>query len=55
MTLRPGTGTPATAPSGRVIFTEGGKGGVGKTAFMTGLVEWFGARQIGVTVVLERK
>jgi hypothetical protein len=46
MTLRPATGDPATAPSGRVIFTEGGKGGVGKTALMTGLVEWFEARQI---------
>ena len=35
-----------SAPSNRVIFTQGGKGGVGKTAFMTGLVEWFEARQV---------
>lgn len=33
-------------PSSRVIFTEGGKGGVGKTAFTAGLVEWFDANQI---------
>ena len=46
MTLRPDTGDPVPVPSGRVIFTEGGKGGVGKTAFMTGLVEWFEARRI---------
>ena len=37
---------PISGRSSRVIFTEGGKGGVGKTAFMTGLVEWFEARQI---------
>jgi MinD-like ATPase involved in chromosome partitioning or flagellar assembly len=28
-------------PSSRVIFTEGGKGGVGKTAFTSLLVEWY--------------
>lgn len=37
---------PLLEPSSRVIFTEGGKGGVGKTAFTTGLVEWFDANQI---------
>ncbi len=37
---------PVSSPTSRVIFTEGGKGGVGKTTFMTGLVEWFEARQI---------
>jgi MinD-like ATPase involved in chromosome partitioning or flagellar assembly len=37
---------PIPAPSRRVIFTEGGKGGVGKTMFMAGLAEWFEARQI---------
>ncbi len=37
---------PISAPTRRVIFTQGGKGGVGKTAFMTGLVEWFEARQV---------
>ena len=39
------------APSSRVIFTEGGKGGVGKTAFTTGLVEWFEAHQIPYTLL----
>jgi hypothetical protein len=38
-------------PSSRVIFTEGGKGGVGKTAFTTGLVEWFDANQIPYTLL----
>lgn len=38
-------------PSSRVIFTEGGKGGVGKTAFTTILVEWFEARQIPCTLL----
>ena len=32
---------PVPAPTSRVIFTQGGKGGVGKTAFIAGLVEWF--------------
>lgn len=38
-------------PSGRVIFTAGGKGGVGKTAFTSGLVEWFDAHQIPYTLL----
>jgi hypothetical protein len=37
---------PVPAPASRVIFTEGGKGGVGKTAFATALVEWFEAQQV---------
>jgi hypothetical protein len=28
-------------PTSRVVFTEGGKGGVGKTAFTSALVEWY--------------
>ncbi len=40
-----------SAPSSRVIFTEGGKGGVGKTAFATGLVEWFDAHRIPYTLL----
>jgi MinD-like ATPase involved in chromosome partitioning or flagellar assembly len=28
-------------PTSRVVFTEGGKGGVGKTAFSSLLVEWY--------------
>lgn len=39
------------APSSRVIFTEGGKGGVGKTAFTTGLVEWFDSHGIPYTLL----
>src|SRR5579863_9823291 len=27
---------------GRIVFTQGGKGGVGKTAFTSLLVEWYG-------------
>lgn len=42
---------PAPEPSSRVIFTQGGKGGVGKTAFTTGLVEWFDAHQIPYTLL----
>jgi MinD-like ATPase involved in chromosome partitioning or flagellar assembly len=32
---------PAPVPEKRVILSMGGKGGVGKTSFMTGLAEWF--------------
>jgi hypothetical protein len=32
-----------TQPTSRVVFTEGGKGGVGKTAFISTLVEWYAA------------
>lgn len=37
--------TPANgiSPVSRIVFTQGGKGGVGKTAFSTMLVEWYGA------------
>jgi MinD-like ATPase involved in chromosome partitioning or flagellar assembly len=35
---------PQQFPTGRVVFTQGGKGGVGKTAFTSLLVEWY-ARQ----------
>ena len=34
----------AADPMSRVVFTEGGKGGVGKTAFTSGLIDWY-ARQ----------
>ena len=34
------------APSSRVVFTQGGKGGVGKTAFATMLVEWYAHRNV---------
>ena len=32
---------PQSGPTSRVVFTQGGKGGVGKTAFTTMLVEWY--------------
>jgi MinD-like ATPase involved in chromosome partitioning or flagellar assembly len=33
-----------TEPISRVVFTQGGKGGVGKTAFTSLLVEWYAAQ-----------
>jgi MinD-like ATPase involved in chromosome partitioning or flagellar assembly len=35
----------------RVIFTMGGKGGVGKTGLVVALAEWFAAHQIPVTLL----
>ena len=35
----------------RVIFSMGGKGGVGKTSVMTGLAEWFDENQIPVILL----
>ena len=32
---------PQSGPTSRIVFTQGGKGGVGKTAFSTMLVEWY--------------
>lgn len=37
---------PLPEPTSRIIFTQGGKGGVGKTAFVAGLVEWFDSHEI---------
>jgi hypothetical protein len=34
-------GKPAGIPAARVVFTEGGKGGVGKTAVATILADWY--------------
>jgi CobQ/CobB/MinD/ParA family nucleotide binding protein len=34
---------PKAAPLSRVVFTQGGKGGTGKTAFATALVDWYAA------------
>jgi MinD-like ATPase involved in chromosome partitioning or flagellar assembly len=39
-----------TANTKRVVFTMGGKGGVGKTGVMVALAEWFEANQIPVTL-----
>jgi curved DNA-binding protein CbpA/Mrp family chromosome partitioning ATPase len=35
----------------RVVFSMGGKGGVGKTSVMTGLAEWFEENRIPVTLL----
>ena len=35
----------------RVVFTMGGKGGVGKTGFIVALAEWFAANEIPVTLL----
>jgi MinD-like ATPase involved in chromosome partitioning or flagellar assembly len=37
--------------SSRIVFTEGGKGGVGKTAFTTALAEWYRAQHVSVSLV----
>lgn len=39
------------APTKRVVFTMGGKGGVGKTGVMVALAEWFAANEIPVTLL----
>src|ERR1700682_3114914 len=40
-----------TARRKRVIVSMGGKGGVGKTNFMTGLAEWYQDQRIPVTLL----
>jgi hypothetical protein len=40
-----------TEYSKRVVFTMGGKGGVGKTGFVVSLAEWFAANEISVTLL----
>ena len=40
-----------TTPAKRVVFTMGGKGGVGKTGVMVALAEWFAANEIPVTLL----
>jgi len=40
-----------TAYSKRVVFTMGGKGGVGKTGIVVALAEWFQANEIPVTLL----
>ena len=41
----------APQPHKRVVFTQGGKGGVGKTGFMIHLAEWFLANDIPFTLL----
>jgi hypothetical protein len=38
-------------PSSRIVFTQGGKGGVGKTAFSTLLVEWYATQGAPVALI----
>jgi curved DNA-binding protein CbpA len=45
------TGGVAVGAAKRVIFSMGGKGGVGKTSVMTGLAEWFDENRIPVTLL----
>lgn len=40
-----------TGHSKRVVFTMGGKGGVGKTGCMLALAEWFEANQLPFTLL----
>ena len=40
-----------TQPAKRVVFTMGGKGGVGKTGVMLALTEWFEANEIPFTLL----
>src|ERR1700692_704293 len=42
---------PHTDARKRVILSMGGKGGVGKTNFMTGLAEWYQEHEIPVTLL----
>ena len=37
--------------SKRIVFTMGGKGGVGKTGFLVALAEWFAANEIPATLL----
>jgi MinD-like ATPase involved in chromosome partitioning or flagellar assembly len=41
----------APAKNKRVVFTMGGKGGVGKTGLMVALAEWFEANEIPFTLI----
>ncbi len=44
-------GPLAVSAAKRVIFSMGGKGGVGKTSVMAGLAEWFDENQIPVALL----
>jgi MinD-like ATPase involved in chromosome partitioning or flagellar assembly len=45
------TSSLETTISKRVIFTMGGKGGVGKTSFLLALAEWYARNDIPVTLL----
>ena len=38
-------------PTSRIVFTQGGKGGVGKTAFSTLLVEWYDTQNAPLALI----
>ena len=38
-------------PTSRVVFTQGGRGGVGKTAFSTLLVEWYRTKNAPLALI----
>ena len=40
-----------TAPNSRIAFLQGGKGGVGKTAFATMLIEWYRAKRAPIALI----
>jgi hypothetical protein len=40
-----------TKPTNRIAFLQGGKGGVGKTAFATMLIEWYRAKNAPVALI----
>jgi hypothetical protein len=44
-------GAPEQRPTRRIVFMMGGKGGIGKTAFATMLVEWYCARSVAHTLL----
>jgi len=50
-TIAEHAGRVAVSAEKRVIFSMGGKGGVGKTNIMAGLAEWFEENQIPVTLL----
>ncbi len=42
---------PQAEPVSRVVFTQGGKGGVGKTVVTSGLVEWYQIQKVPHTLL----
>ena len=42
---------PKLTPLSRVVFTQGGKGGTGKTAFISLLAEWYASHNLPHTLL----
>ena len=38
-------------PTGRIVYTQGGKGGVGKSALITMLVEWYRKQDVPIGLI----